>query len=87
MEYLNFFMYLFNLLILSLPSASDETKIKIGLLVPLTGDNSEIGKQIVNAVQLALKDINFNQIEVYPKDTNQIQNILYALLENLSRRV
>ncbi len=64
-----FLCIFFNLLILSLPSASDETKIKIGLLVPLTGDNSEIGKQIVNAVQLALKDINFNQIEVYPKDT------------------
>ena len=36
---------------------SDE-KIKIGLLVPLTGKNSEIGQSIVKATQLAINKIN-----------------------------
>ena len=49
--------------------SSEEEKIKIGLLVPLTGENSEIGKQIINATRMALKDINFDEIEIYPKDT------------------
>ncbi len=65
-----FFLYiLLNFLILSLPSFSQEAKIKVGLLIPLTGDNSQIGKQILKAVRLALKDINNDLIEIYPKDT------------------
>ncbi len=44
-------------------------KIKIGLLVPMTGDNKEIGKSIIKAVGLAVKDIDNNLIEIYPKDT------------------
>ena len=37
--------------------SSEEEKIKIGLLVPLTGENSEIGKQIINATRMALKTV------------------------------
>ena len=50
-------------------SLAEENKIKIGLLVPLSGDNAEIGKQIIKATRLALKDINSNKIEILPKDT------------------
>ncbi len=69
-----FLCIIFNILISSSSSISGEGKIKIGLLVPLSGDNSEIGKQIIQAVQLALKDINDNQIEIYPKDTKSDPN-------------
>jgi len=44
-------------------------KIKIGLLVPMTGSNKEIGQSIIKAVSLAVKDIDNNSIEIYPKDT------------------
>ena len=44
-------------------------KIKIGLLVPMSGPNKEIGQSIIKAVGLAVKDINNNQIEIFPKDT------------------
>jgi len=44
-------------------------KIKIGLLVPLTGKNSEIGQSIIKAVQLAINKINNLSIEIIPKDT------------------
>ncbi len=44
-------------------------KIKIGLLVPMTGENKEIGESIIKAVSLAVKDINNNNIEIFPKDT------------------
>jgi len=46
-----------------------EEKIKVGLLVPLTGEDKEIGNQIIQSIRIALKDINSSKIEIYPKDT------------------
>ena len=57
------------------PSAiSSENKIKIGLLVPITGDNKELGQQIIKSTRVALKDINTKKIEIYLKDTNSNPN-------------
>ncbi len=53
---------------------ASEEKIKIGLLVPLTGENKDIGNQIIKSARIALKDINSNNIEIYPKDTNSDPN-------------
>ena len=50
-------------------STNASEKIKIGLMVPLTGANKEIGQSIIKAVRLAVKDINTNSIEIIPKDT------------------
>ncbi|MBD1155368.1 ABC transporter substrate-binding protein [Pelagibacterales bacterium SAG-MED18] len=50
-------------------TASANEKIKIGLLIPMTGTNKEIGQSIIKAVSLAVKDIDNNLIEIYPKDT------------------
>jgi hypothetical protein len=44
-------------------------KIKIGLLVPLTGKNSEIGQSIIKSTQLAINRIDNLSIEIIPKDT------------------
>jgi len=52
----------------SLKVLADE-KIKIGLLVPLTGKNAEIGKSIIKATQLAINKIDNSLIEIIPKDT------------------
>ena len=46
-----------------------DTKIKIGLLVPLTGKNSEIGQSIINIKLIAINKINNSSIEIIPKDT------------------
>ena len=76
------FFITFNFLILTTSSFSDENKIKIGLLAPLTGENAHIGKQIVNAIKMALKDIGSNEIELYPKDTkSNPKNTLAAAIE------
>ncbi len=53
---------------------SSEEKIKIGLLIPLTGNDKEIGHQIIKSTKIALKDINLKEIEIYPKDTNSDPN-------------
>ena len=58
----------------TLTAFSSEEKIKIGLLVPLTGNDKEIGQQIVKSTRIALKDINSKKLEIYPKDTNSDPN-------------
>ena len=49
---------------------SVENKIKIGMLIPMTGDNKEIGELIIKAARLAVLDINTNNLEIYPRDTS-----------------
>ncbi len=44
-------------------------KIKIGLIVPLSGENSLIGEKIIKSARLAINKINDNKIEIIPKDT------------------
>ena len=55
-------------LLLSFPTQASE-KLKIGLMVPLTGPNKDLGQSIIKAVRLAIKDIDSNFIEIIPKDT------------------
>ena len=48
---------------------TNEEKIKIGLLVPMSGEKNKLGQSIIKSTRLALKDIGTDKIEVYPKDT------------------
>ncbi len=50
-------------------SYGEENKVKIGLLIPLSGENAQLGKQIIKATRLALNDIGSKKIEIFPKDT------------------
>ena len=68
------FLVIYNFFLFITPAFSEDNKIRIGLLVPLTGENAEIGKQIIKATRLALNDINSNKIEIFPKDTNSDPN-------------
>ena len=44
-------------------------KIKVGLVVPLTGDDSLIGEKIIKSVRMAINRIDDDRIEIIPKDT------------------
>jgi ABC-type branched-subunit amino acid transport system substrate-binding protein len=68
------FLSFFNFFLIINSSLSEENKVKIGLLVPLSGENAEIGKQIIKATRLALKDINSDKLEIFPKDTQSNPN-------------
>ncbi|MBD1160174.1 penicillin-binding protein activator [Pelagibacterales bacterium SAG-MED14] len=63
------FTLICGLFLLFFQAANAKEKIKIGLLIPMTGSNKEIGQSIIKAVSLAVKDIDNNLIEIYPKDT------------------
>ena len=68
-----FFKILFSIFLVLLfetsISYSEEIKIKIGVLAPLSGEDASLGKQILNSIRMALIDIKNNNIEIYPKDT------------------
>ena len=63
-----FFVFL-NLILISFNTVVAAEKIKIGLLVPMTGNNKDLGQSIIKAVSLAIKDIDSDLIEIIPKDT------------------
>ena len=46
-----------------------EDKIRIGLVVPLTGEYSTIGDSIIKSTRLALNKINDEKFEIVPGDT------------------
>tara|TARA_B100000780_G_scaffold5512_1_gene4376 strand:+ start:573 stop:1724 length:1152 start_codon:yes stop_codon:yes gene_type:complete len=68
----------------SLGSVFAEEKIKIGLLVPLTGKNSEIGQSIIKAVRLAINQIDNSSIEIIPRDTASSPEITLRSANELS---
>ncbi len=44
-------------------------KIKIGLIIPLSGENSLIGEKIIKSIRMAINKINDERVEIIPKDT------------------
>ena len=61
-----FFVFIF--FILTSKLFASETKIKIGLLLPLNGQNQNIGKSVLRAVNLAINKIDDPILEIYPKN-------------------
>ena len=55
-------------------SFSEDQQIKIGLLVPMTGENKNLGQQLIKSARIALKDIGSNRLELYPKDSGSDPN-------------
>ena len=85
---MNIFFKIFLLIFLILKTSnsfSEENKIKIGILAPLSGENAELGQQIVNSIRMALIEIDDNKIEVYPKDTKSDPNIALQSAKDLDQ--
>ena len=56
-------------LVIFFQNSLSSEKIKIGLLVPITGQHSELGNSIIKSVRLAINKIDDDRIEIIPKDT------------------
>ena len=52
-------------------SLSEENKniLKVGLLAPLTGDYKDLGNSLLYSLQLALDEINDENVQIIPRDT------------------
>ena len=70
--------------VLNIQKTSAEEKIKIGLLVPITGQHSEIGKSIIKSVRLAINKIDNPLIEILPRDTQSNPSITLSEAKELN---
>ncbi len=52
----------------NLLSDDNNKKLKIGLLAPLTGEYAELGKSLLYSLQLALDEINDENVFIVPRD-------------------
>ena len=59
----------FLIIVFSQLKAISKEKIKIGLIVPLSGEYSYIGKSILKSTRMALNKIDDERITIIPKDT------------------
>ncbi len=64
---MKFYTIITLLILFSFKSFASE-KIKIGLVVPLSGENKELGESILKSVRLAVNDIDDNKIIILPRD-------------------
>ena len=65
---INFLISVFAILIVSSISTSASEKIKIGLLLPLSGENKNIGASVLRSVSMAVNKIDSSKIEILPKN-------------------
>ena len=77
---LNLIFFVFIFFIFTNKLFAFEEKIKIGLLLPLSGQNKDIGKSVLRAVSLAINKIDDPVLEIYPKNNldNSDDNIKAA---------
>ncbi|PPR79744.1 MAG: Penicillin-binding protein activator LpoA [Alphaproteobacteria bacterium MarineAlpha2_Bin1] len=54
---------------LKLTPEISNSKIKVGLLLPLSGSNAELGTAMLNAATLAIFDLSDENFELLPRDT------------------
>ena len=60
-------------------------KIKIGLLVPLSGQHQTTGKLILQSIRLAINKINNPDIEILPKDTKADPMVTFKAAKELGQ--
>jgi hypothetical protein len=68
-KFIQFIIFIFIGLILNIFQSLADEKIRIGLVVPLSGEYKEIGNSILKSARLAINKIDDLHIEILPRDT------------------
>ena len=80
---IQFILLIFLGLFFNVEKSLSQEKIKIGLIVPLSGEYKEIGESIVNSTRLAINKIDNSQIEILPRDTKSNPEITLRVAKKL----
>lgn len=64
------------------PVSPTAPKVKVALLVPLSGNSADVGEALTNAAQLALFDVGADTFELMPRDTKGTASGAYAAAES-----
>ena len=67
---IKFIFFIFLILFLNIQKSNAQELIKIGLIVPISGEYKKIGESIVNSTRLAINKINNSNIQIIPRDTS-----------------
>tara|TARA_B100001996_G_scaffold324034_1_gene269394 strand:+ start:960 stop:2123 length:1164 start_codon:yes stop_codon:yes gene_type:complete len=62
-------LFIINSSVISQGSEESKKLLKIGVLLPLSGEYEILGNSFLKAIQLALYDISDNEVIIYPKDS------------------
>ena len=66
------YKYIFKIILIyffSINLSYSENTIKIGVLVPLTGEHSHIGKSIIQSIRIGVNKIDDSKLTIFPRDT------------------
>ena len=80
---IQYIILVFICLISNFKEASAQNEIKIGLIVPLSGEYKDIGESIVNSVRLAINKIDDKRILIIPKDTKSKPEVTLKVSKEL----
>jgi hypothetical protein len=83
---IQFIIFTLIVLILNIHQISADEKIKIGLIVPLSGEYKEIGDSILKATRLAINKIDDNKIKIIPKDTRADPKVTLKVSKELQEQ-
>ena len=78
-----FILLIFLTLFFNVEKSFSEEKIKIGLVIPLSGEYKEIGESILNSTRLAINKINDKKIIIIPRDTRSNPEITLKVSKEL----
>ena len=82
-KFIQIIIFTFIYLILNIFQSFADEKIKIGLIVPLSGEYKEIGNSIVKSARLAINKIDNSRIEIVPRDTKSNPEITLKVSKEL----
>ncbi len=60
---------IFLIFLLQIQNVNAQEKIQIGLLIPLSGEFSEIGNSIIRSIRMGINKIDNNKLIILPRDT------------------
>ena len=83
---IQFIIFTLIVFILNIHQISADEKIKIGLIVPLSGEYKEIGDSILKATRLAINKIDNNKIKIIPKDTRADPKVTLKVSKELQEQ-
>ena len=66
---ITFLSYIFILFNTSLVANENDEKLRVGLLAPFSGENKNLGESLLLSTQLALNEIDNNDIIIIPRDS------------------
>ena len=79
---LSYLLITFNTFVFAIEN-NDRGILKIGALLPLTGELSGLGEDMMYAINLALHDIDNSKIKIYPKDSGSKKEKIIQAIKKL----